>query len=98
MPSNKGQLIPLNVVAQLEEGVGPLSISHYGQIPAVVVSFNLESGTSLGAASEKVETLAKNILPMGVSGAFSALLKYSSRLVLPFLYYWLSLFLLSMWF
>ncbi len=71
VPSNKGQLIPLNVVAQLEEGVGPLSISHYGQIPAVVVSFNLESGTSLGTASEKVETLAKNILPMGVSGAFS---------------------------
>lgn len=66
-----GALVPLNAVAQLEEGVGPLTINHYGQLPSVIISFNLAQGASLGEVSKSVEDLAAKTLPEGVSGSFS---------------------------
>lgn len=66
-----GALVPLNSVARLEEGVGPLTINHYGQLPAAIISFNIAIGTSLGNVSKEVENLAAKTLPEGVSGAFA---------------------------
>ena len=40
----KGQLVPLNAVAKLTPTLGPLSVNHLGQLPAVTISFNLKAG------------------------------------------------------
>jgi HAE1 family hydrophobic/amphiphilic exporter-1 len=65
-----GRLIPLEAVAKLRESVGPLSVAHYGQSPAVTLSFNLAPGVSLSEATEDVEALARATLPATVSGVF----------------------------
>ena len=80
--SSTGQLVPLNEVAKLSSGVGPLTISHLGQLPAITMSFNLKPGVSLGDAVERVKDLASQVLPdtvgtsfQGVAAAFESSLK-----------------------
>ena len=52
--ASNGNLVPLNSVATLSRNLGPLSISHFGQLPSVTVSFNLAPGVALGDAIDKV--------------------------------------------
>ncbi len=52
--SNTGTLVPLNAVAKLSRNLGPLSISHLGQLPSVTISFNLAPGIALGDAIEHI--------------------------------------------
>ena len=61
--SGSGSLVPLNTVARLTQGLGPLTVNHSGQLPAVTISFNLEPGVSLGDAVTKVQDLAYRTLP-----------------------------------
>ncbi len=68
--SSGGQLVPLDAVARLERGVGPLSVSHAGQLPSVTVAFNLDPGTSLGDAVAAVNATAAEVLPAGVTSRF----------------------------
>lgn len=65
------RLVPLTSVADITSGVGPLSISHYSQLPAVTLSFNLAPGASLGEATRVVEKVAANVLPTSVTGQFA---------------------------
>ena len=58
-----GQLIPLNAVANLRRTVGPLTVNHLGQLPAVTLSFNLVPGLALGDAVNLVNRAANEILP-----------------------------------
>src|SRR5580765_4873225 len=67
--SNSGKLVPLNAVAKLTRSVGPLTVNHLGQLPAVTISFNLRPGVSLGDAVEQIEDLTRG-LPATISGAF----------------------------
>ena len=53
--SNAGRLIPLESVARLKTDVGPLSVSHFGQLPAVTISFNLKPGYALGDAVDAIQ-------------------------------------------
>ena len=39
-----GAMVPLSAVAQIKSGVGPISVAHFGQLPTVMVSFNLGAG------------------------------------------------------
>jgi HAE1 family hydrophobic/amphiphilic exporter-1 len=68
--SNTGTLIPLESVAKLRTDVGPLSVSHYGQLPAVTISFNLKPGYALGDAVDQIKTLAGANMPSTVSTSF----------------------------
>jgi HAE1 family hydrophobic/amphiphilic exporter-1 len=68
--STNGQLVPLNAVAKLTRTVGPLTINHLGQLPAVTVSFNLRPGVSLGDAVNAVNKAARDMLPATVSTSF----------------------------
>jgi HAE1 family hydrophobic/amphiphilic exporter-1 len=68
--SNKGQLLPLNAVATFTPELGPLSVNHLGQLPAVTISFNLKPGTSIGDAVSEINALARAALPPTVSTAF----------------------------
>src|SRR5256886_10638779 len=65
-----GQLVPLNAVAKLTRTVGPLTINHLGQLPAVTLSFNLRPGVSLGDAVNAVNKAAREMLPATVSTSF----------------------------
>ena len=65
-----GKLIPLNAVANFTTGVGPLTINHQGQLPAVTISFNLKPSVSLGDAANAIDRLAKNILPATINTSF----------------------------
>ena len=68
--SNPGRLVPLNTLATLTRGVGPLTVNHLGQLPAVTISFNLKPGVSLGDAVNIVEKLSHKTLPQTVSTGF----------------------------
>ncbi len=46
--SGSGQLIPLDTLAKMTEKIGPQAVNHFGQLPAVTVSFDLKPGASLG--------------------------------------------------
>ncbi|MCA9524343.1 MAG: efflux RND transporter permease subunit [Myxococcales bacterium] len=68
--SSTGTLVPLNAVAKLKRTVGPLTVNHLGQLPAVTISFNLKPGSSLGEAVERVNELATRTLPATISTSF----------------------------
>ena len=54
----------LDVVADISPQVGPLTVSHYGQLPSVTVSFDTAAGYSLGQATEILREMAGKILPV----------------------------------
>jgi HAE1 family hydrophobic/amphiphilic exporter-1 len=68
--SKTGNLVPINAIAKLTPALGPLSVNHVGQLPAVTVSFNLKIGTSLGDAVNQINALAARALPASVSTSF----------------------------
>ncbi|QIR35360.1 efflux RND transporter permease subunit [Tolypothrix sp. PCC 7910] len=68
--STSGQEVPLNAVATLTKGVGPLTVNHYGQLSAVTISFNLKPGVSLGSVTGSIEKLARDTLPPTISTSF----------------------------
>ena len=69
--NNAPRLVPLNSVARLTRGVGPTSISHIGQLPAVTLSFNLAPGVSLGTAVQQVQKIEADLhVPATVTGSF----------------------------
>ncbi len=59
--STSGKLVPLNAVAKLTRSVGPLTVNHLGQLPAVTISFNLKPGVSLGDAVEEIRGLEREL-------------------------------------
>jgi HAE1 family hydrophobic/amphiphilic exporter-1 len=68
--SAKGQLVPLNAVARLTPGVGPLTVNHLGQLPSVTLSFDLRPGVSLGDAVAQINRIGRTTLPATISGSF----------------------------
>jgi HAE1 family hydrophobic/amphiphilic exporter-1 len=68
--SNKGQLVPLDSLATLTRSLGPLTINHSGQLPAVTISFNLKPGAALGDAVAEVTRLARHTLPATITTSF----------------------------
>jgi hydrophobic/amphiphilic exporter-1 (mainly G- bacteria), HAE1 family len=65
-----GSLVPLESVMHFKEDVGPLSVNHYGQLPAVNISFGLPPGVSLGTAIDHVNQVARQVLPPTVTTSF----------------------------
>jgi hydrophobic/amphiphilic exporter-1 (mainly G- bacteria), HAE1 family len=69
--ANTGKLVPLSAVASLKRAVGPMTISHVGQLPAVTLSFNLVPGVALGTAVEKIKQIQDEMhLPATITGNF----------------------------
>ncbi|HET7187818.1 MAG TPA: efflux RND transporter permease subunit, partial [Gemmatimonadaceae bacterium] len=69
--STQGKVVPLSTVADFRLGVGPVTVNHSGQLPAVTVSFDLAPGVSLGSALGEVRREAKEVLPPSVVGQFA---------------------------
>lgn len=69
--SARGDLVPLTALANVRETVGPLTVNHAGQLPAVTLSFNLAPGVSIGDAVTAVQATAAPVLPQSVTASFS---------------------------
>jgi HAE1 family hydrophobic/amphiphilic exporter-1 len=52
--SGTGALVPLSSVARLTYSVGPLQVTHQGQLPSVTISFDLRPGVALSQAIDQV--------------------------------------------
>ena len=68
--NREGRLIPLEAVSKVRHTVGPLTVSHMGQVPAVTITFNLSPGMALSQATEQIERIARADLPPTISGTF----------------------------
>ncbi|MCC6610409.1 MAG: efflux RND transporter permease subunit [Burkholderiales bacterium] len=69
--ASTGALVPLNALAKLTYGVGPLNVNHLGQLPAVTFSFDLQAGTSLNQALAAIERgVAELQVPATLTGSF----------------------------
>jgi HAE1 family hydrophobic/amphiphilic exporter-1 len=74
--SSQGPLVPLESVVRMSRGVGPLSVNHFGQLPAVTISFNLAPGFSLGQAADGVNDAIRDLrIPATVSATFQGTVK-----------------------
>ncbi len=71
LTGREGVSVPLGSLAKVTPSVGPLTVNHSGQLPSVTLSFNLEPGTSIGTAVERVEAAAREVLPSTVSSSFA---------------------------
>ncbi len=88
--STSGKLVPLGAVAKLSRSVGPLTVNHLGQLPAVTISFNLKPGVPLGDAVAEIRGLERELrLPatltttfQGTAQAFQASVKGLGLLLL----------------
>ncbi|WP_296268263.1 MdtB/MuxB family multidrug efflux RND transporter permease subunit [Pseudomonas sp. UBA6562] len=66
-----GGQVRLSALATVEQRQAALAISHIGQFPAVMMSFNLAEGVSLGEAVKVIEQVEQDIgLPIGVQTRF----------------------------
>jgi hydrophobic/amphiphilic exporter-1 (mainly G- bacteria), HAE1 family len=68
--ASTGESVPLSAVASLKQGLGPLTVNHLGQLPAVTLSFNLKPGVSLGDATRAVSGAAVSLLPPTITMNF----------------------------
>jgi HAE1 family hydrophobic/amphiphilic exporter-1 len=69
--SSKGGLVPIGAVAKLTAGLGPLSVSHSGQVPAVTLSFDVKQGTGLSEGVSQIQAAARQTLSSDISTAFA---------------------------
>ena len=68
--SAQGALVPLSVVAKFKSQVGPLTVQHLGQLPAVTLSFDLAKGTALSEVVPVIQKLAHENLDAQISTQF----------------------------
>ena len=68
--SKSGKLVSLDTVASLRRSVGPLTVTHLGQLPAVTISFNLKPGVALGDATTAIQKAVQGTLPATISYSF----------------------------
>ncbi|MBC3951374.1 MdtB/MuxB family multidrug efflux RND transporter permease subunit [Pseudomonas folii] len=66
-----GAQVKLSSLAHVEQRQAQLAITHLGQFPAVMMSFNLAPDVALGAAVEIIQQVEKDIgMPIGVQTEF----------------------------
>jgi HAE1 family hydrophobic/amphiphilic exporter-1 len=65
-----GTLLPLRAVSEVRQTIGPLTVNHAGQLPAVTVSFNVVPGHGLSEAVAVADAAARRVLPGTLSTRF----------------------------
>ena len=69
--SDDGQnLVPLSAVATWESTVGPQAVNHLNQFTSVTLNFNVVPGVPTGTAIQRVEDIAREVLPPGIRSQF----------------------------
>jgi hydrophobic/amphiphilic exporter-1 (mainly G- bacteria), HAE1 family len=70
--SSTGALVPLTAVARFSQGVGPLQVTHHGQLTSVTFSFDLRPGVALSQAITQVQAGLRELqVPATLSGTFA---------------------------
>jgi HAE1 family hydrophobic/amphiphilic exporter-1 len=70
--SSTGALVPLTAVARFSQGVGPLQVTHHGQLTSVTFSFDLRPGVALSQAISEVRAGLRELqVPATLSGTFA---------------------------
>jgi HAE1 family hydrophobic/amphiphilic exporter-1 len=70
--ASTGALVPLSAVARLSYGVGPLQVTHLGQLTSVTFSFDLRPGVALSQAIDQVQVGMRELqVPATLTGTFS---------------------------
>jgi len=64
------QMVPLSTIAGVTRTVGPLSVNHLGQLPAVTISFNLRPDVPIGNVVNQINQIAHSALPATLTGNF----------------------------
>lgn len=65
-----GQLVPLGAIADIRRTVGPLTVTHLGQLPSVTISFATKPGVSLGDAVSLIQKTVRDQIPLTISTGF----------------------------
>ncbi len=70
--SANGSQVPLTALAHIERGNMPLVVNHQGVVPAITITFNLATGTSLEQGTAAIdEAISQMNLPRGLRTAFA---------------------------
>jgi multidrug efflux pump len=69
--SSTGAQVPLSAFTRYAPSTAPLAINHFGQFPAVTLSFNLAPDASLGHAVRAIQKVERDLgLPPSVRASF----------------------------
>jgi len=64
-------LVPFGAVAKFSAGTSPLAVNHFGELPAVTISFSLPPGAALSDALDKIEQVKNEIgIPASIQAGF----------------------------
>jgi multidrug efflux pump len=66
-----GELVKLEAVATVAEGVGPRELNHFNRVRSATLTASLAPGFTLGAAIDSLNRIAAEVLPKGSSTALS---------------------------
>ncbi|HLQ59904.1 MAG TPA: efflux RND transporter permease subunit, partial [Gemmatimonadales bacterium] len=66
-----GQLVQLDALANVQEGVGARQINHFNRIPSFTLSASLMPGLAQGEALDSIDAVAKQVLPPGTTTALA---------------------------
>jgi HAE1 family hydrophobic/amphiphilic exporter-1 len=74
--ANVGSVVPLSTVTHITTGASPLAINHFGQLPAVTISFSLPPGVALSDAVTNLEEVERQVgMPASVLTSFQGTAK-----------------------
>ena len=76
--STQGKVVPLNAVAKFTTGVGPVTVNHSGQLPAVTISFDLAPACHSVLRSARCPSRRRTCCPQRSSEASRAPRRRSS--------------------
>jgi HAE1 family hydrophobic/amphiphilic exporter-1 len=69
--ASSGRLVPLDAVTTRRPGLGPLIVTHLGQLPSVTISFNTKPGVSLSDAVAQVQEVQRELrVPATLNATF----------------------------
>jgi len=66
-----GQLVQLDALANVQEGVGARQINHFNRVPAFTLSASLLPGLAQGEALDSLDGVARQVLPPGSTTALA---------------------------
>jgi multidrug efflux pump len=66
-----GQLVQIDALAHVQEGVGARQINHFNRVPSFTLSASLMPGLAQGEALDSLDAVAKQVLPPGTTTALS---------------------------
>jgi hydrophobic/amphiphilic exporter-1 (mainly G- bacteria), HAE1 family len=68
--ASNGRVMPLSSVANITQGIGPLTVNHLSGLPSATISFDMLPGTSLSDATDLIKKAAAAVLPNTVTASF----------------------------